>query len=338
MVNPRRALITGVTGQDGSYLAELLLRKGYQVYGATRHPNNAVALRLSKVAEELSTTGAGFEIVNGDLRQSSWFVDLLRDVAPTEIYNLAAQSNVALSFSEPELTHEVNYVAVSQLLDSIESSNIETKFFQASSSEMFGLTKPPQSEASPFLPQSPYAVSKTGSHVLVNELRQRTGRFAVSGISFNHESPRRPTSFVTRKITSAVARIANGSSDSLHLGNIEAVRDWGYAPEYVEGMWRSLQHDEACDYVFASGSGNTVRDFADYAFSAVGLNWQDHVIHDQNLERVHDMTASIGDASRARDNLGWSARVTARDLAQIMVEHDLRGSDEPDDPRLDGWS
>lgn len=338
MVNPRRALITGVTGQDGSYLAHLLLQKGYQVFGATRNSRHETIVRLSQIAEQLPANEGGFQVVNGDLREPSWFADVLRDIEPTEIYNLAAQSNVALSFSEPELTHEVNYVAVSQLLDALEGSRIETKFFQASSSEMFGLTQPPQNEGSPFLPQSPYAVSKTGSHVLVNELRQRTGRFAVSGISFNHESPRRPTSFVTRKITSAVARIAKGSSDGLHLGNIEAVRDWGYAPEYVEGMWRSLQRDEACDYVFASGSGNTVRQFADYAFSAAGLNWRDHVIHDENLERVHDMTASIGDASRARDNLGWEARVTAQDLARIMVEHDLRGADELDTPRLDGWS
>ena len=337
MRNPRRALVTGVNGQDGSYLAHLLLVKGYEVVGVTRNPHHRVISHLYESATQHGSQGAQFDVIHGDLRSTEWVVDALNDFAPTEIYNLAAQSNVALSFTEPELTHEVNYVAVSKFLDALEKSTIETKFFQASSSEMFGLTKPPQSEASPFLPQSPYALSKTGSHVLVGELRQRTGRFAVSGISFNHESPRRPTTFVTRKITAAVASIVRGESYELHRGNIEAIRGWGYAPEYVEGMWRSLQHDEAHEYVLASGTGNTVRDFADYAFGSVGLDWRDYVSHDENLKRVHDMTASIGDATLAKSLLGWEASITAQDLARIMVESDLNGAGELDVPRLERW-
>jgi GDPmannose 4,6-dehydratase len=336
--NRRRALVTGINGQDGSYLAQLLLLKGYDVYGLTRSRRNRTLQQIELFATSNNGVPGGLHLIDGDLRDLNTVMKTIEDVAPTEIYNLASQSNVARSFSEPELTHEVNYLAVSQLIDAIRASGIDTRFFQASSSEMFGLTKPPQNEVSPFMPQSPYAVAKTGAHVQVNEMREALGLFAVSGIAFNHESPRRPEAFVTRKISSAVASIARGQAETLHLGNIEAVRDWGYAPEYVEGMWRSLQHDEPNDYVFASGQSHTVRDFAQFAFAAAGLDWRDHVVHDDKLERAHDMKASVGDASRARQVLGWSATVTTQELAGIMVDYDLSGNDKVDVPRLDSWS
>ena len=335
--NRRRAFITGINGQDGSYLAQLLLLKGYDVYGLTRSRRDRTLQQIELFAAGNDGVRGGLHLIDGDLRDRNTVLKTIEDVAPTEIYNLASQSNVARSFSEPELTHEVNYLAVSQLIDAIRASGSHTRFFQASSSEMFGLTKPPQNEDSPFMPQSPYAVAKTGAHVQVKEMRESFGLFAVSGIAFNHESPRRPEAFVTRKISSAVASISRGQAETLHLGNIEAVRDWGYAPEYVEGMWRSLQHDEPNDYVFASEQSHTVRDFAQFAFAAAGLDWRAHVVHDDNLERAHDMKASVGDASRARQVLGWSATVTTQELAGIMVDYDLSGNDEVDVPRLDSW-
>jgi len=334
----RRAFITGVHGQDGSYLAELLLRKGYDVFGLTRNPRHPVLEKMSRFASSDARVGGQLHLIAGDLRDRTVTAQALHEIVPDEVYNLASQSNVARSFTEPELTHESNYLAVSHLLDDVWASNPETRFFQASSSEMFGLTHPPQREESPFMPQSPYAVAKTGAHVLVKEIRETRERFAVAGIAFNHESPRRPEPFVTRKISMAVADICRGQAQTVHLGNLDSIRDWGYAPEYVEGMWRSLQQDEPSDYVFASGNAHSVRDFATFAFEAAGLDWRDHVVHDDALERAHDMKASVGDATRATELLGWSATVTAEQLARIMVESDLRGSDELDRPPLEGWA
>jgi len=334
----RRAFITGVHGQDGSYLAELLLLKGYDVFGLTRNPRHPVLEKIGHFASTDTRVGGQLHLIAGDLRDRAVTSQALSEIEPEEVYNLASQSNVAQSFAEPEVTHESNYLAVSQILDDVWASNPQTRFFQASSSEMFGLTHPPQREDSPFMPQSPYAVAKTGAHVLVNEVREARGRFAVGGIAFNHESPRRPESFVTRKITAAVANISRGQAQTVQLGNLDAIRDWGYAPEYVEGMWRTLQQDEPSDYVFASGTAHTVRDFATFAFEAAGLDWRDHVIHDDAMERAHDMKASVGDATRAAELLGWSATVSAVQLARIMVESDVRGSDELDRPPLEWWA
>ena len=334
----RRAFITGVHGQDGSYLAELLLLKGYDVYGLTRNPRHPLLEKLEIFAASDDRATGQLNFVFGDLRDRSVTSQALREISPDEVYNLASLSNVAESFAEPELTHETNYLAVAQLLDDVWASNTETRFFQASSSEMYGLTDPPQREDSPFMPQSPYAVAKTGAHVRVNEIRESRGRFAVAGIAFNHESPRRPESFVTRKITAAAASIYRGQTETVHLGNLDAIRDWGYAPEYVEGMWRSLQHDEPADYVFASGTAHTVRDFAEFAFDAAGLDWRNHVIHDDILDRAHDMRASVGDATRAKDTLGWSANFTVQQLARTMVEFDLSESGELDRPLLEWWA
>ena len=337
----RRAVITGIAGQDGSYLAQLLLAKGYDVHGIVREPGLADDSLLAHIAQFNNSADARLYTHVGDIRNTAWIEQLLTEIRPHEVYNLAAQSNVARSFREPEATHEINYVAVSGLLEAVCRVTPVARFFQASSSEMFGLTPPPQNEESPFLPQSPYALAKAGAHVLVREARERGDVFSVSGISFNHESPRRSTEFVTRKISHGVAAIVRGEAERIELGNLDAIRDWGYAPEFVEGMWRSLQHDEPQDYVFASGSGHTVREFVQFACEAAGLDWREHVIHDDSHNRPHDVKATVGDASKAKDALGWSATTTARELATIMVEADIeRGlsrSDLVDVPRLSTW-
>ncbi|CAB4557928.1 unannotated protein [freshwater metagenome] len=337
----RRALITGVAGQDGTYLAQLLLSKGYEVHGIVReagHPSNSM---LAHIAQLSSTAGARLHQHVGDIRNTQWMAQLLEQIMPNEVYNLAAQSNVATSFAEPDVTHEINYVAVNSLLESVRRLVPHARFFQSSSSEMFGLTPPPQSEESAFLPQSPYALAKAGAHVLVREAREEGNLFAVNGISFNHESPRRSTAFVTRKIAHGVACIVRGEAEHIELGNLEAIRDWGYAPEYVEGMWRSLQHDEPHDYVFASGRGHTVREFVQFACDSVGLDWRERITHDEAFDRPHDVKATIGDATKAKAVLGWSATTTAAELARIMVEADIeRGSRHVsflDMPRLAAW-
>jgi len=336
----RRALVTGIAGQDGSYLAQLLLTKGYSVFGIVRS-GSPVNPRLAGSLSPFDPVAAErLHVVAGDIRDREWLANFIEVVRPDEIYNLAAQSNVAQSFEQPEYTHDVNYVAVDHMLAAVRSLPFAPRFFQASSSEMFGLTAPPQNETSPLLPQSPYALAKTGAHVLVRETREQHGVYAVSGISFNHESPRRPTSFVTRKISSRVAEIVRGEAEFIELGNLDVVRDWGYAPEHVEGMWRSLQHDEPGDYVFASGEGHTVREFVEFSFSAAGLDWRNHLRQDVAFERPHDVKATIGDPAKALSVLGWQASTTARELARIMVEADIsRVGDEShlDVPQLASW-
>jgi len=337
----RRALITGIAGQDGTYLAQLLLAKGYEVHGVVRESGLSADSILAHIAQRSDAMDSRLQLHVGDIRNTTWIARVLGEIAPHEVYNLAAQSSVATSFAEPDVTHEINYVAVNSLLESVRRVVPNARFFQSSSSEMFGLTPPPQTEESAFLPQSPYALAKAGAHVLVREAREEGNLFAVNGISFNHESPRRSTAFVTRKIAHGVACIVRGEAEHIELGNLEAIRDWGYAPEYVEGMWRSLQHDEPHDYVFASGRGHTVREFVQFACDAVGLDWRERIRHNEAFDRPHDVKATIGDATKAKAVLGWSATTTVAELARIMVEADIeRGSRHVgflDIPGFDAW-
>jgi GDPmannose 4,6-dehydratase len=316
-----RALITGVTGQDGSYLADLLLSKGYDVHGL---------VHTERPAGAESTHAAGPGILNsrvhlhtGDLNDAPAIAHIIAEVAPTEVYNLGSMSNVHKSFDLPAYTASTNGGGTLRLLDGIRAARLECKFFQASSSELFGGSPPPQSETSPFRPRSPYGASKLFSHWLTMNAREAEGLFAVSGIMFNHESPRRGPAFVTRKITRAVARIKAGLESTVTLGNLDTVRDWGYAPEFVEAMWLTLQHDEPTDFVFATGVGTTVGEFAASAFAHAGLDWHDHVRIDESLVRPPEQFPLIGDPKKAESLLGWKAQTHARELARIMVDADI---------------
>ena len=320
----RTALITGITGQDGSYLAELLLEKGYDVHGLVRRSSSLNRARIDHLAGN-----PNLHLHYGDLTDGVSLVNLVRGYEPDEVYNLGAQSHVQVSFEMPEYTASADAVGTLRLLEAIRASGLTTRFYQASTSEMFGSTPPPQDENSRFHPRSPYGAAKVYSHWVTVNYREAYDLYAVSGILFNHESPRRGESFVTRKITRGVAAIVEGRTDHIDLGNLAAIRDWGYAKEYVEGMWRMLQQDEPDDYVLATGTGYTVRDFCEFAFSHVGLDWEKYVRHDNKFERPSEVDALIGDASKARDVLGWEATTHAKDLAQIMVDADveaLRGS------------
>jgi GDPmannose 4,6-dehydratase len=314
----RRAFITGITGQDGSYLAELLLGKGYEVHGLVRRSSSLNRSRIDQLHGNES-----LHLHYGDLTDGVSLVNLVHAIEPQEVYNLGAQSHVKVSFGMPDYTASTNAIGTMRLLEAIRATGLDCRFYQASTSEMFGSTPPPQNESSAFHPRSPYGASKLHAHWVTINYREAYGLFAVSGILFNHESPRRGENFVTRKITKAAAAIKAGVETDLRLGNLDAVRDWGYAPEYVEGMWRMLQADDATDYVLATGVGTTVRDFADAAFSRLGLAWQDHVKHDESFERPSEVDALIGDASKARELLGWTARTHATELAQLMVDSDL---------------
>ena len=314
----RSALITGITGQDGSYLAELLLEKGYDVHGLVRRSSSLNRQRIDHLAGN-----PNLHLHYGDMTDGVSLANMIRDIEPNEVYNLAAQSHVQVSFEMPEYTASADAVGTLRLLEAIHASGLETRFYQASTSEMFGATPPPQNESTAFYPRSPYGAAKVYSHWVTVNYREAYDLFAVSGILFNHESPRRGESFVTRKITRGVAAIAEGRSDHIDLGNLAAIRDWGYAKEYVEGMWQMLQHDEPSDYVLATGTGHTVRDFCEFAFSHVGLDWEKHVRHDNRYERPTEVDALIGDASKARDELGWVAKTDAKALAQLMVDADL---------------
>ncbi|GEB14646.1 GDPmannose 4,6-dehydratase [Pimelobacter simplex] len=314
----KRALITGITGQDGSYLAELLLGKGYEVHGLVRRSST---LNRSRI-DHLHGTSS-LHLHYGDLTDGVSLGNQIRDIAPHEVYNLGAQSHVKVSFELPEYTASTDAVGTLRLLEAIRAAKIDCRFYQASTSEMFGATPPPQSENTVFYPRSPYGAAKLYSHWVTVNYREAYDLFAVSGILFNHESPRRGESFVTRKITLGVASIKLGISDHLDLGNLEAVRDWGYAPEYVEGMWRMLQQDEPQDYVLATGIGTTVREFCQYAFARAGLDWEDHVRYDKSYERPTEVDALIGDATKARDVLGWKADTDAKALAELMVDADI---------------
>jgi GDPmannose 4,6-dehydratase len=319
----KTAFITGITGQDGSYLAEFLLQKGYHVHGLIRRSSSFNTQRIDHLYQDPNQKERTLTLHYGDLLDGVGLTNLVRDIQPDEVYNLAAQSHVMVSFSMPQYTSQVDGVGTVALLEAIRASRKSIKFYQASTSELFGSTPPPQSEKSEFRPRSPYAAAKLMAFWVTNNYRDAFGIHATNGILFNHESPRRGETFVTRKITRAVASIKLGLQDKVYLGNLDAIRDWGYAKEYVESMWLMLQKDNPSDYVIATGIGATVRDFAEVAFHHAGLNWQDHVELSDKYRRPTEVEALIGDASRAREELNWSAKTSWRELAQIMVDADL---------------
>ena len=313
----KRALITGITGQDGSYLAELLVDNGYEVIGMVRRTSTVNFERLADVQDRV-------EIVQGDLLDESSLVHMLRDVQPHEVYNLAAQSFVQTSWTQPVLTGETTALGVTRVLDAVRTVDPNIRFYQASSSEMFGKVQAvPQSEDTPFYPRSPYGVAKLYGHWITVNYRESYGLHASSGILFNHESPRRGLEFVTRKITNAAARISLGMQDKLHLGNLDAKRDWGHARDYVRAMWMMLQQDVADDYVIATGETHSVREFCDIAFKRVGLNWEDYVVIDQRFVRPAEVDLLIGDASKAQTILGWKPEVSFEALVSEMIDSDV---------------
>ncbi|MFN2610470.1 MAG: GDP-mannose 4,6-dehydratase [Actinomycetota bacterium] len=320
----RRALITGVTGQDGSYLAESLLDKGYEVHGVIRRSSTINTKRLDGIWKDPHESGVRYFNHYGDLSDSASLTNLIRDLVPDEIYNLGAQSHVKVSFEVPEYTGDVSGLGAARILEAVRASGVQTRFYQASTSEMFGAAPPPQSEQTAFHPRSPYGVAKLYAHWITINYREAHDLFACSGILFNHESPRRGETFVTRKITRTVARIKAGLQDKLFLGNLDAKRDWGYAPEYVEAMWLMLQQDQPQDYVIATGQAHTPREFCEVAFDHVGLDWQAHVEVDPRYYRPSEVDYLMGDASKARKNLGWEPKTTFKELVQIMVDADVQ--------------
>ncbi|MGY1736606.1 GDP-mannose 4,6-dehydratase [Geodermatophilus sp. SYSU D00684] len=330
----KSALITGITGQDGSYLAELLLTKGYEVHGIVRRSSSFNTERLDGIYQDPHVANRRLFLHFGDLNDGITLDNLLRDINPDEVYNLGAQSHVRVSFDQPVYTADITGVAAMRLLEAIRAARLRTKVYQASSSEMFGSSPPPQDEQTPFHPRSPYGAAKAYAYWVTRNYREAYDLFAVNGILFNHESPRRGATFVTRKVTRAVARIQAGLQDKLHLGNLDAVRDWGYAPEYVEGMWRMLQAPQPDDYVLATNTAYTVRDFVRMAFEHVGLDWQAYVHHDERYERPTEVDALIGDYSRAREVLGWTPSVLTPELVRIMVEADVQLLDDERSGRL----
>jgi GDPmannose 4,6-dehydratase len=317
------ALITGITGQDGSYLAELLLHKGYEVHGLIRRSSTFNTSRIDHIYQDSHEVDPKLFLHYGDLIDGVGLTNLVREIQPTEVYNLGAQSHVQVSFKMPQYTAQVDAVGAVGLLEALRSAGINTRFYQASTSELFGSTPPPQSEESVFKPRSPYAAAKLMAYWCTVNYREGYGMHATNGILFNHESPRRGETFVTRKITRAVTEIANGSKRKLFLGNLDAVRDWGYAKEYVESMWLMLQQDKPSDYVVATGIGATVRDFAEASFARVGLDWHDHVEVDQKYIRPTEVDALIGDPSKATKELNWKAKTHWKQLAELMVDADM---------------
>jgi len=318
-----KALITGITGQDGSYLAELLLSKGYEVHGLIRRASTFNTKRIDHLYTDPHESGADLTLHYGDLTDGSRLTTLVGSIAPDEVYHLGAQSHVRVSFDEPEFTGGTTGLGTARLLEAIRVLGLDCRFYQASSSEMFGATPPPQDEETPFYPRSPYGAAKVYAYWMTRNYREAYGMFAVNGILFNHESPRRGETFVTRKITRAVAAIKAGQQEHLYMGNLDAVRDWGYAPEYVEAMWRMLQHDEPTDYVVATGTSYTVRDFLEHAFEHAGLDWEKYVRFDERYLRPTEVDALIGDPTKAASLLGWKAQVHAPELARLMVDADL---------------
>jgi len=316
-------LITGITGQDGSYLAELLLGKGYEVHGLIRRASTFNTSRIDHLYQDPHDPDAKLFLHYGDLSDGARLVTLLNQIHPDEVYNLAAQSHVRVSFDEPEHTGDTTGIGAIRLLEAVRMAGVDCRYYQASSSEMFGATPPPQNEDTPFYPRSPYGAAKVYAFWVTKNYREGYGMFAVNGILFNHESPRRGATFVTRKVTRAVARIQAGLQDYVYMGNLDSVRDWGYAPEYVEGMWRMLQADEPEDFVLATGGNFTVRDFVTTAFEHAGLDWQKHVRFDERYLRPTEVDALVGDASRVKEKLGWVPKVQTDELARIMVDADI---------------
>jgi GDPmannose 4,6-dehydratase len=325
----KRALITGITGQDGSYLAEFLLKKGYEVHGLIRRSSSFSTARIDHLYQDPHDPQQRLFLHYGDLHDGTGLVTLLAAVQPDEVYHLGAQSHVRVSFDMPSYTADVTGLGTVHMLEAIRSVGLPTRFYQASSSEMFGAAPPPQNEDTPFHPRSPYGAAKVYAYWITRNYREAYGMYATNGILFNHESPRRGETFVTRKITRAAASIATGRQDSLYLGNLDAIRDWGYAPEYVDAMWRMLQADQPSDFVIATGTPATVRDFVDYAFGHVGLRWQDYVRFDERYVRPSEVDALVGDSSKAARELAWTPTVHAKELARIMVEADLAALNGP---------
>ena len=320
----KRALITGITGQDGSYLAELLLGKGYEVWGVVRRSSSFNTDRIEHLYRDPHESGVRLKLAYGDLNDASSVATILEQVQPDEVYNLAAQSHVRVSFDIPEYTAEITALGAVRLLEAIRRLELRPKFYQASSSELYGkVRETPQRETTPFHPRSPYAAAKAYAYYITQNYREAYGVFAVNGILFNHESPRRGETFVTRKITRAATRIKLGLQDKLYLGNVEAKRDWGYAADYVEGMWRMLQADEADDYVLATGETHSVREFLELAFSLLDMDYRDHVEHDPRYDRPAEVDLLLGDASKARNKLGWTPKVTFEGLTKMMVDADM---------------
>jgi GDPmannose 4,6-dehydratase len=315
-VSKRKAFITGVTGQDGSYLAEILLEKDYEVYGMVRRSSSFNTARIDHIFGDI-------ELVFGDLTDSSSLNQLLRTIRPDEVYNLGAQSHVRVSFDIPEYTADVDAMGTLRLLDSIREEGVQCRFYQASSSEMFGqVAEVPQTETTPFHPRSPYGVGKVFSYWITRNYREAYGMYAVNGILFNHESPRRGPTFVTRKITRAIGAILRGEQDSLALGNLEAKRDWGYARDYMEGAWLMLQQETPDDYVLATGETHSVQEFLEAAFGCVDLDWRQYVTIDPRYFRPAEVDLLIGDYSKAKRDLGWEPKVKFEELVRMMVEHD----------------
>lgn len=319
-----KALITGITGQDGSYLADLLLEKGYEVHGLIRRSSSINTDRIDHLYKD-PHEAKKFFLHYGDLSDSVSVMSLLGDIRPDEVYNLAAQSHVRVSFDIPEYTGDVTAIGALRMLEGIRKTGLKTRFYQASSSEMFGLVQAvPQSEETPFYPRSPYAAAKVYAHWITVNYRESYDMYACSGILFNHESPRRGETFVTRKITRAVARIQAGIQDKLYLGNLDAKRDWGFAKEYVEAMWLMLQQDKPDDYVIATGETHTVREFLEESFQHVGLDWEKYVEFDKRYLRPAEVDLLIGDPSKAKKQLGWEPKTKFKDLVAIMVDADVK--------------
>lgn len=318
----KSALITGITGQDGSYLAELLLSKGYEVHGIVRRSSSFNTGRLEDVYVDPHATDRSLFLHYGDLSDASHLANLIRDITPNEVYNLGAQSHVKVSFETPDYTGDVTGLGAIRLLEAVRASKVDTRVYQASTSELFGSTPPPQSETTPMHPRSPYGVAKLYAYWATINYRESYDMFACNGILFNHESPRRGETFVTRKITRAVAQIKAGKQDKLYMGNMDSIRDWGYAAEYVEGMWRMLQADAPEDFVLATGVQATVEEFADVAFSHAGLNWRDYIEIDPAYFRPAEVDYLLGDPTKAKEKLGWVAETHWDKLAKIMVEAD----------------
>lgn len=320
------ALITGITGQDGSYLAEFLLAKGYEVHGLIRRSSSFNTGRIDHIYQDIHETNPKLYLHFGDLIDGVGLTNLIREISPDEIYNLGAQSHVMVSFSMPQYTAQVDGVGPVGILEAIRGMNKEIKYYQASTSELYGSTPPPQNEESKFHPRSPYASAKLMAYWSAVNYREGYGIHATNGILFNHESPRRGETFVTRKITRAIANIKNGKQKKLYLGNLDAVRDWGFAKEYVESMWLMLQKPTSSDYVVATGVGATVKDFVAAAFSHAGLEWEKYVEIDKKYERPTEVDALIGDPSKAERELGWKAKTHWKELAELMVDADLKAN------------
>jgi GDPmannose 4,6-dehydratase len=318
-----KALITGITGQDGSYLAEFLLSKGYEVHGMIRKASTFNTERIDHIYQDPHDSNARLFLHYGDLSQSEMLIYLIYNVQPDEVYNLGAQSHVKVSFEMPEYTGSITGLGATRILEAIRSSRIKARFYQASSSEMFGSAPPPQKEDTPFEPRSPYAIAKTYAYWMTVNYREAYGLFAVNGILFNHESPRRGETFLTRKVTRAVARILSGMQDKVFLGNLDARRDYGYAPEYVEVIWRMLQQEDPDDYVVGTGVAPTIREFVQEAFDYAGLDWEQYVEIDSRYFRPTEVDYLQADSSKARKMLDWAPKITYKQLARIMVDADM---------------